>query len=73
MSSILEIFTKAVSTSLVIAKVLTLANTSPSAGWCLVEAARTPLSVVDNFLGFMFSRTPTVSWPNEVINSASDC
>ena len=67
MSSIREILTSAVSTSREMAKVLMLASTSLSLGRGFVP--RAPFS---GFL-LMFSRTPTVSCPRDVISSARDC
>lgn len=60
MSSILDILTRAVSTSLVMANVFILAKISPSFGYCLLVAPLTPLSLFI-FLDVIFSRTPTVS------------
>lgn len=69
MSSMRETLTKAVSTSLEIAKVLMLARTSPSLpGLVAVEVA--PLILCD---AGVFSRTPTVSCPRDVTNSMRDC
>jgi hypothetical protein len=70
MSSILEILTSEVSTSLVIAKVLIFASTSPSLGCCLAVAPLIAFS--DGFFWCMFSKTPTVNYPREVMSSAKD-
>lgn len=68
MSSILEIFTKAVSTSLVIANVLIFVIDSFYLGCPLVPL----LASSCDFLMLEFSRTPIVSCPSDVISSASD-
>lgn len=72
--SILWMFTKEVSTSLVKAKLFMFYKISPSFGWCLEETPLAPpFSLFYLLTEPRFSSTPTVNWPNEVISSASDC
>lgn len=76
-TSILDILTRAVSTSREMANVLILARTSPSFGWGLLEAALIPPCIPPTESGTLFlaepSRTPTVNYPRAVISSARDC
>jgi hypothetical protein len=76
-SSILDMFTRAVSTSLLIAKVLMLAKISVSLGYCY-GLLDTPAALFCCITSLPFltdpllvdSRTPTVSCPREVMSSA---
>ena len=73
MSSTLDIFTRVVSTSLVIANVFILDITSLSLFYGFADAPLGfwPLSFF--LFELTFSRTPTVNWPRDVISSAKDC
>ena len=63
--------TRAVSTNLVIANVFIFAKTSPSFGCCLGPFI--PFLSIYVFLFIpIFSMTPTVNYPKDVINSAKD-
>jgi len=68
-----EMFTKDVSTSLVIAKVLTACNISVSFNGCPVNPYLLETPFIDSFFGRPApSSTPTVSWANAATSSVRD-